>query len=110
MSEPVADVPRESEPQAGRVVATSSRRSRLLRRSIQLGLAVVVTWLLLAYLILPFLWRHYENHPGLEDTPKTTLTAQGIPGDPLNVGLIGTRKELIGAMLDADWDPADPTR
>ena len=41
--------------------------------------------------------------------PRRRLTAQGIPGDPLNVGLIGTRKELISAMLDAGWDPADPT-
>jgi hypothetical protein len=58
--------------------------------------------------ILPALWKHYEHHPALEDAPKTTLTSQGIPGDPLNVGLIGTRDELIRALLDAGWDPADP--
>ena len=70
--------------------------------------AVVVAWLLLAYLILPALWRHYDHHPGLENAPKITWTAQGIPGDPLNVGLIGTEKELIQAIHSAGWDAADP--
>ncbi len=109
MSEPVSDVPRESESPDGRVVATPSRGRRLVRRGVQLGLALLMIWLLMAYVILPSLWRHYENHPGLEDAPKTTLTAQLIPGDPLNVGLLGNRDELIGAMLGAGWDPADPT-
>ena len=76
-----------------------SRRRRLLVRAVKSVVAVVVAWLLLAYLILPALWRHYEHHPALESAPKTTLTAQGIPGDPLNVGLIGTEKELIQAIL-----------
>ena len=66
-------------------------------------LVLVVAWLLLAYLILPVLWRHYEHHPALESAPKTTWT-QGIPGDPLNVGLIGTEKELIEAILGSGWD------
>jgi hypothetical protein len=35
-------------------------------------------------------------------------TARGIPGDPLNVGLIGTEKELIQAILGSGWDSADP--
>ena len=32
----------------------------------------------------------------------------GIHGDPVNVGLIGTKEELIAAMLAAKWQPADP--
>ena len=40
--------------------------------------------------------------------PKTTRTAQGIPGDPLNVGLIGTEEEVIQAMIGLGWDAADP--
>lgn len=42
------------------------------------------------------------------DAPKTTVTAQGIPGDPLNVGLIGPKDDLVRAMTSAGWDPADP--
>jgi hypothetical protein len=71
-------------------------------------IVVVAFWLLAAYVILPALWRHYEHHPAMEDAPKTTLTAQGIPGDPLNVGLLGTRDELVKSMLEAGWNPADP--
>ncbi len=85
-----------------------SRRRRLLVRALIVVVALVVAWLLLAYLILPALWRHYEHHPALENVPKTTLTAQGIPGDPLNVGLIGTEAELIHAIHGAGWDDADP--
>ena len=44
----------------------------------------------------------------MESAPKTTRTAQGIPGDPLNVGLIGTEEELVRALLGTGWDAADP--
>jgi len=70
--------------------------------------AVVVVWLLSAYVILPALWRHYEHQPALESAPKTTRTAEGIPGDPLNVGLIGTEEEVVQAMIGLGWVPADP--
>ena len=83
-------------------------RRRLLVRTLKVVVALVVTWLLLAYLILPALWRHYEHQPALESAPKTTRTAQGIPGDPLNVGLIGTEQEVVRAMLGSGWDAADP--
>ena len=36
-----------------------------------------------------------------------TLTAQGIPGDPINVGLVGDRTEILCAMQAAGWYPAD---
>src|ERR1017187_5913710 len=85
-----------------------SRRRRLLFRALKVVFALIVAWLLFAYLILPALWRHYEHHPVLENAPKTSWTAQGIPGDPLNVGLIGTEKELIQAILGSGWDSADP--
>ena len=37
-----------------------------------------------------------------------TRTAQGIPGDPLNVGLVGAQHEIIRAISAAGWLPADP--
>lgn len=83
------------------------RRWRLVRVLIAL-LVLVGVWLLLAYLVLPALWRHHEHHPAMEGAPRTTRTAQGIPGDPLNVGLIGTERELVQAMLASGWDAADP--
>ena len=32
----------------------------------------------------------------------------GSYGDPINVALIGTKEELVAAMLAAKWQPADP--
>jgi hypothetical protein len=87
--------------------STSKRRRLLIRVSIALGVLLGL-WLLMAYVILPALWEHYEHYPTLSDAPKTTFTAQGIPGDPLNLGLIGSEESLVHAMLGSGWDPADP--
>jgi hypothetical protein len=38
----------------------------------------------------------------------TTTTALGLPGDALNVGLEGSRDEVLCAMPAAGWRPADP--
>jgi len=90
----------------------TKRRGSKLRRWTIRGLAGLVialsVWLILAYIILPALWRHYEHNPALADAPKTTVTAQGIPGDPLNVGLVGAEADVVRSMLAAGWSPADP--
>src|SRR5439155_10042922 len=65
--------------------------------------------LALAYLILPALWKRYTHkHPWLEEIPGITHAADGIPGDPLNVALIGTKTEVMKIMVAAGWYPADP--
>jgi hypothetical protein len=38
----------------------------------------------------------------------TTVTAEGIPGDPLNIGLVGAKTDVIKAWRSAGWYPADP--
>lgn len=68
----------------------------------------LVAYLLLAYLILPLLWRHHEHEPGLASLPMVTRTASGIPGDALNVGFVGSRDDALRAMHAAGWYPADP--
>lgn len=37
-----------------------------------------------------------------------TRTAQGIPGDPINVGVVGSKPDVLCAMHAAGWYPADP--
>jgi hypothetical protein len=69
---------------------------------------MVIVYLLLAYLILPAVWTHHEREPGLASLPMVTRTAAGIPGDALNVGLVGSKEDIIRAMHAADWFPADP--
>jgi len=93
---------------ATNAAATQSRKWRWTIRGIKVFGVVVVAWLMTAYVILPFVWRHYEHQPGMEDAPKTTVTSLGFPGDPLNVGLIGDEHEIVEAMALSGWDPADP--
>lgn len=83
---------------------TSARRQRWL----VIVLGVLVAYLMLAYLLLPGLWRHHEHEPGLATLPMVTRTASGIPGDALNVGLVGDKEDVVRAMHAATWYPADP--
>ena len=61
----------------------------------------------LAYFVLPALWSHYEHQAGLRGRPMTTVTAQGIPGGPLNIGLVGSKDDVVKAWALAGWYPAD---
>lgn len=78
------------------------------RRLILAFVALTAAYVALAYLVLPALWSHHEHEPGLASLPMVTRTSAGIPGDPLNVGLIGAREDVLRAMNAAGWFPADP--
>lgn len=80
-------------------------KTRLLLRILS---TLLVCYLLLAYLVLPSLWRHYEHQKKLDGLPMVTATAQGIPGDPINVGIVGSAKDILCAMRAAGWYAADP--
>src|ERR1700733_1290635 len=69
---------------------------------------IVGLYFLLAYIVLPLTWRHYEHQHALEGLTMVTRTANGIPGDPINVGLVGSRDDVLCAMNAAGWYPADP--
>lgn len=69
--------------------------------------ALLAGYAAVAYLLLPAVWSHYEHQPGLADKPMVTRTSQDIPGDALNVGLVGDRDDVIRAMNEAGWYPAD---
>lgn len=79
-----------------------------LRRTIVTALFIAAAYALLAYIVLPAAWTHYEHQKGLAGRPMVTQTGQGIPGDALNVGLVGSREDVIRAMHAAGWFPADP--
>jgi uncharacterized protein YjeT (DUF2065 family) len=85
------------------------RLRRRLRRGTNALAVLLLIYLGLAYFLLPAWWRHHSRHPALTEAPKTTLTAAGIAGDPLNVALVGTRHEVVRALLAAGWHLADPT-
>lgn len=71
------------------------------------ALALLV-YVVMAYVVLPLAWTHYEHQKGLSGHPMQTRTADGIPGDPINIGLVGTKSDVLCAMRAAGWSPADP--
>jgi hypothetical protein len=79
-----------------------------LRNLVTVLVVVLALYGLAAYVVLPMAWTHYEHQPGLADRPMVTRTGQGIPGDPLNVGLVGGREDVLNAMHAGGWYPADP--
>src|SRR5215475_12540604 len=89
--------PPESPPKSGRA-----------RHRFRLG-AIILLYLLAAYLLIPLAWKwQVRRHPELFDAPRVTHTPNGIPGDPVNVALLGSEADVIHAMVAAKWDPADP--
>jgi hypothetical protein len=80
-----------------------------IRRKWLLAFAIVaIAYLMLAYAALPLLWSHHEHEPDQASLPMVTHTADGIPGDALNVGLVGNKEDVLRAMHAADRFPADP--
>jgi len=80
-----------------------------LQRFLQLGLVLAVVYVLVAYVILPLFWRTtHRSHPDLSGEPRLTRTASDIPGDPINIGLVGSEDDLVRQMTAAKWFPADP--
>jgi LssY C-terminus len=79
-------------------------------RRIVIGLTtLLLAYLVVAYLVMPLVWTWYvRDHPTLDAIPHITSTADGLPGDPLNVALIGTETALKKILLAAKWDQADP--
>jgi hypothetical protein len=77
------------------------------RRMLRWILGIAAVYFVLAYVLIPRLWYHREHQPGLAEKPAVTTTAAGIPGDPLNVGLVGDLADVVKAMRMAGWYPAD---
>lgn len=104
----LASTPHDSQPadsnSPNQSVRTLTTRSRLLK----IGAGVVLVYLVLAYALLPLMWKFYiHRHPALDDVPGITETSTGIPGDPVNVALVGTRAEIDSIMQAAGWYTAD---
>jgi hypothetical protein len=79
------------------------------KRPLSFVVSVIVLYLLVAYVVVPAGWMRYSHrHPSLDDVPGITQTADGIPGDPLNVALVGTETEVKTTMAAAKWYSANP--
>lgn len=68
-------------------------------------LLVLAVWGFVAYLAAPFVWSELES--GRPPRPMLTTTPLGIPGDPINFGLVGRDSEVVAAFHAIGWRPAD---
>ena len=104
---------------------------RLLQRAVILGLGVLSVWLIVfvifrfvdhklpwilalgvtygvaAYVILPRVVRMGLKVLQHLQVPQYTITGDGLPGDPVNLALIGTLHQLKTAFATAGWVGAD---
>jgi hypothetical protein len=69
---------------------------------------LIVVYGVLAYFFLPLVWKRYEHQRVLAGLSMLTRTGDGIPGDPINIGLVGSKEDVLCAMHAAGWYPADP--
>jgi hypothetical protein len=104
---------------------------RLLQRLLILGLGIFSVWLIVfvvfefadrrlpwmlalgvtygigAYVILPRAVRVGLKILQRKRVPSFTITGDGLPGDPVNVALVGTLPQLRVAFATAGWSEAD---
>ena len=103
---------------------------RLLQRLLILALGIFSVWLIVfvfelvdrrlpwilalgiaygagAYIILPRAVRMGLKILQRKHVPSFTITGDGLPGDPVNVALLGTLQQLRNAFANAGWSEAD---
>ena len=83
--------------------------SRRLRVALTVGLVTLAAYGLIAYIVLPVAWTHYEHQKKLAGLTMVTHTAQGIPGDAINVSRFekaANTRPLVG--VDLDFQPHHP--
>jgi hypothetical protein len=104
---------------------------RLLQRLIIFGLGIFSVWLIVfvvfefadqrlpwfvalaatygaaAYIILPRIVRMGLKILQRKRVPRYTVTGDGLPGDPVNLVLVGTSQQLHAAFANAGWSVAD---
>jgi hypothetical protein len=77
-------------------------------RQLPLGFAIVTTYALGAYVLVPAIIRAYRIIRPAEHLPLYCVTPDGFASDPLNIGVLATRRQLILAMEKSGWYLADP--
>lgn len=70
-------------------------------------LAVGFTYAIAAYVILPWIIRMGLKLLHRKRVPSFTTTGDGLPGDPVNVALVGTLAQLRTAFAALGWSEAD---
>jgi hypothetical protein len=78
-----------------------------LHHRLPLVIALVVTYFLSAYLLLPAIVHIGVTIVRRGRIPRTTRESDGLPADPINLLLIGSEEQLLTAFKKAGWQEAD---
>lgn len=70
-------------------------------------LAIFLTYVLTAYVLIPVGIRIMRIFIPARHLPLYCVTPDGFASDPINIGIIGTKQEIISAMQTAGWSVAD---
>jgi hypothetical protein len=70
-------------------------------------LALALTYGVAAYIVLPRVVRVGLKILQRKRVPSFTITGDGLPGDPVNLVLIGTLQQLRAAFAISGWSEAD---
>src|ERR1700722_20078876 len=76
-------------------------------RRTSLVFAALATYVAMAYIILPAGLRAIRLFYRPRHIPLYCVTPDGFASDPINIGLIGSRSQIIHAMEKAGWRLAD---
>jgi hypothetical protein len=79
----------------------------LVDRRLSWILALSLTYGIAAYVILPRVVRLGLKILQRKHVPRFTITGDGLPGDPINLVLMGTLAQLRAAFAVAGWTEAD---
>lgn len=74
---------------------------------IPIAFALLATYVFTAYFFLPSLVRIFRLFLNPTHIPMYCITPDGFASDPVNVGVIGTKRQIIEAMTEAGWFLAD---
>lgn len=78
-----------------------------IEKQVPAALASLLTYMVVAYVVIPALMRLIRIIIKPKHIPLYCTTPDGFASDPVNVGVVGTREQLIAAMTKAGWYQAD---
>lgn len=77
-------------------------------KRLPMAIAILVTYILGAYILVPLIARLWRIVVPARHAPVYCVTPDGYASDPVNIGIIGSRGQLIEAMERAGWHIAEP--
>lgn len=79
----------------------------IFEKRLPVSLALFTTYIVTAYGLIPAAMRLLRTFLKPQHIPIYATTPDGFASDPVNIGVIGTRDELVAAITSAGWRQAD---